>query len=231
MFFLRPSFKCQPSTTFCCKPRLLNARGAELCQICQGDPSARFLKFCKMLGPGCKLLQKEGQKKHPGIRARVFFLAFFLQVPWPNFAEFQKTRAGGPLGKFDIARLPGTLEARFAAKCCARLALEETPSKKMASIHAWVFFLAFFLQVCLGPNFAEHFRKRALCPGAELCQICQGDPQRAFSEILQSWDQGQTPAKRRAEKTPWRECQHVFSGLRFPSSANLAQHFAANRAS
>ena len=27
--------------------------------------------------------------------------------PGPNFAEFQKTRAGGPLGKFDIARLHG----------------------------------------------------------------------------------------------------------------------------
>ena len=25
----------------------------------------------------------------------------------PNFAEFQKTRAWGPLGKFDIARLHG----------------------------------------------------------------------------------------------------------------------------
>ena len=49
------------------------------------------------------------------IRARVLFLAFFL--PAPNFAEFQKTRAGGPLGKFDIARE----EARFAAK--VRLAL------------------------------------------------------------------------------------------------------------
>ena len=27
--------------------------------------------------------------------------------PSPNFADFQKTRAGGPVGKFDIARLHG----------------------------------------------------------------------------------------------------------------------------
>ena len=41
-----------------------------------------------------------------------------------NFAEFQQTRAGGPLGKFDIARLHGHFGAN-AAKCCARLALKE----------------------------------------------------------------------------------------------------------
>ena len=35
-----------------------------------------------------------------------FFWPFFAVVfPRPNFAEFQKTRAEGPLGKFDIARL------------------------------------------------------------------------------------------------------------------------------
>ena len=32
-------------------------------------------------------------------------LLFAVVSPGPNFAEFQKTRAGGPLGKFDIARL------------------------------------------------------------------------------------------------------------------------------
>ena len=43
-----------------------------------------------------------------------FFLAFFFAVvsPGPNFAEFQKTRAGGPLGKFHIARLHGPFKRR-----------------------------------------------------------------------------------------------------------------------
>ena len=37
-----------------------------------------------------------------------FFGLLFAGVSLgPNFAEFQKTRAGGPLGKFDIARLHG----------------------------------------------------------------------------------------------------------------------------
>ena len=38
-----------------------------------------------------------------------FFLGLLFAVvsPAPNFAEFQKTRAGGLLGKFDIVRLHG----------------------------------------------------------------------------------------------------------------------------
>ena len=39
-------------------------------------------------------------------------LLFAVVSPGPNFAEFQKTRAGGPLGKFDIARLHGHFKRR-----------------------------------------------------------------------------------------------------------------------
>ena len=44
----------------------------------------------------------------------VFVLVFFFAVvsPGPNFAEFQKMCAGGPLGKFDIARLHGHFKRR-----------------------------------------------------------------------------------------------------------------------
>ena len=37
-------------------------------KFAKGTPSARFLKFCKV-GTKGKLLQKEGQKKHPGANA------------------------------------------------------------------------------------------------------------------------------------------------------------------
>ena len=39
-------------------------------------------------------------------------LLFAVVSPGPNFAEFQKKRAGGPLGKFDIARLHGHFKRR-----------------------------------------------------------------------------------------------------------------------
>ena len=41
-----------------------------------------------------------------------FGLLFAVICPGPNFAEFQKTRAGGPPGKFGIARLHGHLKRR-----------------------------------------------------------------------------------------------------------------------
>ena len=43
-------------------------------------------------------------------------LLFAVVSPGPNFAEFQKTRAGGPLGKFDIARLHSTLRSVVCSK-------------------------------------------------------------------------------------------------------------------
>ena len=46
-------------------------------------------------------------------RQGVFFgLLFAVVSPGPNFAEFQNTRAGGLLGKFDIARLHGHFKRR-----------------------------------------------------------------------------------------------------------------------
>ena len=41
-----------------------------------------------------------------------FGLLFAVVSPGPNFAEFQKTRAGSPLGKFHIARLHGHFKRR-----------------------------------------------------------------------------------------------------------------------
>ena len=51
--------------------------------------------------------------KHDGVHAMVFFGLLFARVsPGRNFAEFQKTRAEGLLGKFDIARLHGHFGSR-----------------------------------------------------------------------------------------------------------------------
>ena len=42
-----------------------------------------------------------------------FFWSLFAGVsPGPNIAEFQETRAAGPLGKFDIAWLHGHFKRR-----------------------------------------------------------------------------------------------------------------------
>ena len=47
------------------------------------------------------------------MRQGVFSGLLFEGVsPAPNLPEFQKTRAGGPLGRFDIARLHGHFGSR-----------------------------------------------------------------------------------------------------------------------
>ena len=45
-----------------------SARGAELLQICQGDPQRPFSEILQSWEQ-VKLLQREGQKKHPGANA------------------------------------------------------------------------------------------------------------------------------------------------------------------
>ena len=74
-----------------------------------------------------------------------FGLVFAVVSPGPNFAEFQKTRAGGPLGKFDIARLHGHFKRRGLQQNVL-LGWHFKISLKDDGIGARVFFLAFFLQ-------------------------------------------------------------------------------------
>ena len=57
-----------------------------------------------------------------------------------------------------------------------------------------------FLKVPTAQHFAAN-RASKTARGAELCQICQGDPQRAFSEILQSWEQVKLLQKKARKNT------------------------------
>ena len=62
-----------------------------------------------------------------------------------------------------------------------------------------------YLPFSSSANLAQHFaanRASKSARGAELCQICQGDPQRAFSEILQSWEQVKLLQKEGQKKHP-----------------------------
>ena len=62
------SLKCRLAQHFAANRASKSARGAELCQICQGDPQRAFSEILQSWEQ-VKLLQKEGQKKHPGANA------------------------------------------------------------------------------------------------------------------------------------------------------------------
>ena len=59
-----------------------------------------------------------------------------------------------------------------------------------------------FLKVPTQQNILLQTAPLKVAREAELCQICQGDPQRLFSEILQSWDQGKLLQKEGQKKHP-----------------------------
>ena len=62
-----------------------------------------------------------------------------------------------------------------------------------------------YLKFSSSANLAQHFaanRASKSARGAELCQICHGHPQRAFSEILQSWEQVKLLQKEGQKKHP-----------------------------
>ena len=89
-------------------------------------------------------------------------LLFAVVSPGPNFAEFQKTRAGGPLGKFDIARLHG----HFKRRGLQQNVLLGWHFKEILYTTWWhwrhgVFSGFLFAGVFPGPNFAEFQKTRA----------------------------------------------------------------------
>ena len=139
----RISLKCQPSRTFCCKPRFQSAREVELCQICQGDPQRAFLKFCKVgtRGNSCK---KRPEKK-----------------PW-----------------------------RQCHHVLTRISLKCQPSKTF----------------CCKPRLLK-------CPWSRaMSNLPRGPPARVFWNSAKLGS-GKTTAKRRPEKTPWRQCHHVLTSI------------------
>ena len=79
--------------------------------------------------------------------------------------------------------------------------LQKEGQKKHPGANAIMSQLAFPRSANLAQHFAAN-RASKSARGAELCQICQGNPQRAFCEILQSWEQVKLLQKEGQEKHP-----------------------------
>ena len=96
-------------------------------------------------------------------RQGVFSGLLFAGVcPGPNFAEFQNTRTGGPLGKFDIARLHGHFGRRgLQQNVVLGWQFKEMQNRRWWRSRQGVFSGLLFAGVCPGPNFAEVQETRA----------------------------------------------------------------------
>ena len=91
-------------------------------------------------------------------------LLFAGVSPGRNFAEFQKTRAEGLLGKFDIARLHGHFGSRsLQQNVVLGWHLKEIVIRTWWHSRQGVFWGLLFAEVSPGRNFAEFQKTRAEC--------------------------------------------------------------------
>ena len=117
---------------------------------------------------------RKSQLRHDGIRARVFFLAFFLQEfdLLPTLQNFRKRALGVPLANLTQLGSTGTFRGAVCSKMLCQVGTLRKFQLRHNGIRARVFFLAFFLQEFDLLPTLQNFRKRALgVPLANLTQL------------------------------------------------------------
>ena len=96
-------------------------------------------------------------------------LHFAVVSPGLNFAEFKKTRAGGPIGKFDIARLYGHLGSRgLQQNVVLGSHFKEILVRTWWHSRQAVFYGLLFAGLSAGPNFAEFQKTRTWGPSWQI---------------------------------------------------------------
>ena len=117
---------------------------------------------------------RKSQLGHDGIRARVFFLAFFLQQfdLLPTLQNFRKRALGVPLANLTQLGSTGTFRRAICSKMLCQVGTLRKCYIGHDGIRARVFFLTFFLQEFDLLPTLQNFRKRALgVPLANLTQL------------------------------------------------------------
>ena len=128
----------------------------------------------------------------------------------------------------NLARTPPSRISEILQSCDEGKLLQKLGHKKHPGANA----IISYIKCTSIANKAQHFaanRGSQSARKAELWQIWQGHPHRAFSEILQSCDQGKLLRKLGHKKHLG--ANTIISYIKCTSIANKAQHFAANRGS
>ena len=141
-------------------------------------------------------------------------LLFGRVSPGPNFAEFQKTRAEGPLGKFDVARLHRHFGSRGLQQNVALgWHVKEILIRTWCHSPQGVFCGLLFAGVSPGPNFAEFQKTRSEGPFGkfDVARLHGHFGSRGLQEnIVLGWH-----FKEMVIRTSWHSPQCVFCGLLF----------------
>ena len=118
-------------------------------------------------------------------------LLFAGVSPGLNFAEFQKTRAEGLLGKFAIARLYGHFGSRgLQQNVVQSWHIECILIRRLWHLRKGVFCGLLFAKVSPGPNFAEFQKTRAkgLLGGFPIARLYGHFGSRGLQQnVVQNW--------------------------------------------
>ena len=211
----RISFKCQPSTTFCCKPRLLKWPWSRAMSNLPRGPPARVFWNSAKLGPGQTPAKRRPEKTPWRECHHVLTKISFKCQPSttfcckPRLLKWPWSRA--------MSNLPRGPPARVFWNS-AKLGPGQTPAKRRPEKTPWrechhvLTRISFKCQpsttFCCKPRLLKWPWSRAMS------NLPRGPPARVFWNSAKLGP-GQTPAKRRPEKTPWRECHHVLTTISF----------------
>ena len=202
----------QPSTTFCCKPRLPKCPWSRAMSNFPRRPSERVFWNSAKLRPGITPAKRR-QQKNTLTRMPSCPIYHFLEVPTehnicctPGLPKCPWSRA--------MSNLPRRPWARVIWNS-AKFRLGETPAKRRPQKTPWHECHHVLITISFKCQPSTTFCWKLRLPKCPWRRAMSNLPRRPSAPVF--WNSaklrpGETPAKKRQQKTPWRKCHHgLFS--------------------
>ena len=207
---IKMHLKCQHSTTFCCKPRLPKCPQSRAIANLPRRPAALVFWNSTKLRPG-EFPAKRRPQKRPCLKCHHLLIKMHLKCQhsttfcWkPRLPKCPQTRA--------MANLPRRPWARVFWNS-AKLRPEEAPAKRRPQKTPWRKCHHLLIKMHLKCQHSTTFCCKPRLPKCPQSRAMANLPRRPSARVF--WNStklrpGETPAKRRPQKTPWRKCHHLL---------------------
>ena len=207
------SLKCQPSRTFCCKPRLPKCPWSRAMSNLPRGPPARVFWNSAKLGPG-KTTAKRRPEKTPWRQCHHVLTKIFFKCE-PSRIFCCKPRPLKCPWRGAMSNLPRRPPARIFWNS-AKLGPGRTPAKRRPEKTPWRQCHHVLTTISLKCQPRRTFcckPRLPKCPWSQaMPNLPRGPPARVFWNSAKLGPD-ETPAKWRPEKTPWRQYHHVLSKI------------------
>ena len=209
------SWKCQPSTTFCCKPRLPNCPWSRAMSNLPRRPSGRVFWNSAKLQPG-ETPGKRRPHKTPWRECHHVLIRMHLKCQ-PSTTFCWKRRLPKCPWSWAMSNLPIRPSARVFWNS-AKLRPMETPAKRRPEKTPWRERHHVLIRISLKCQPSTTFCCKLRLPKCPWSRAMSNLPRRPSAGVFGNSAKmrpGETPAKRTPEKTPWRKCHHVVITISF----------------